>query len=124
VLVRAPATPRARWLAGKSKGGCLPDEGGELARDGDRHHGNRLVLAQVRPALIQPALRAPRNSDHARVLALLTPAEADPDRGLEAIVVGSLDEQAAGVRGTGLRDRALTAAHIGGSLRGHDPEKA
>ena len=108
------------------KGGGLPEERGELARDGDRHHAGGLAApeAQVRPALIEAPLGAPGDSDHARVLAFLATCELDADRRLEAVVVGGLDQQATGVGGPGPGDRALAADRIGGALGGHDREKA
>jgi hypothetical protein len=54
----------------------------------------------------------------------LTAGERRADARPVAVVVGGLDQEAAGVRGPGLGDRAEAAPFVGGVLGGHDPEEA
>ena len=86
-------------VAELGEGGGLPAEGGELACAGDRDHAGGLGAraAQHRPALMQPALCAPRNFDHARVLAVLAAGEVLAPRGVVAVVVSGFDQQPAPV---------------------------
>ena len=92
--------PGAVVMIGSVKRGCLPEETGELARDGDRDDAGGLapLVVQVLPALVQPALGAPGDRDDARVLAVLAARERLPDRGRLAVMLGGLDEQPAGAR--------------------------
>src|SRR5919108_2065107 len=97
-LVRAPAAAgRASGLSGlwSVQRGGLPAEGGELARTRDRDGAGRLaaVLAQMRPTLVQPALRAPGDRDDARVLVGLAGGELAADARTAPVVVGGLDQQ-------------------------------
>ncbi len=80
------------------QGRGLPAERGELARAGD--DGGRLAapLAEMRPALVQAPLRAPRDLNDARVLTGLAGGEPLTDRGAMAVVVGSLHQQPPCVR--------------------------
>src|SRR5215211_6609764 len=112
VLVRAPAAPRARLsVRGSVKGGGLPAEGGELARDRDRDHAGGLAppVSQLLPARVQAALGTPGDLDHAWVLAGLAAGEHVADSGRVAVVVGCLDQQPPRVGGPGLGDRSLPA---------------
>jgi len=106
--------------------GGLPQERGQLTRAGDGGNAGGLapLAIQVLPALVQAPLRTPGDLDHARVLALLTASECDPDVRLGAVMVGGLDQQPAGMAGAGLGDRALTALLVGGALGGNDAEEA
>ena len=77
----------------------------------------------VVPALVQAALGAPGDLDRARVLAALATRDRGPDRRPVAVVVGSLDQEPAGVHRSGLDDRALAALGVGGAHRsGRSPE--
>ena len=107
------------------RGGGLPAERGELAGAGDRDDAGGLapLIGEHFPALMQPALGAPGDLDHARVLAVLAPGEAVTDRGAVAVVVGGLDEQPTGVHRAGLGDRALAALSVGGVLGRDDPQE-
>ena len=68
-------------MKGSVQGRGLPAERRELARAGDRDGSGRLAacLAEVRPALMQAPLRAPRDSDDAWVLAVVAGAELRAD---------------------------------------------
>src|SRR6202012_5957618 len=93
------------------------------ARDRDHSGWLAALPEQCLPALAQSALRAPADLDHARVLAGLAAGEVLPDGGLVAVVGGGFKRQPAGVRGSGVGDRALPACGVGGVLGGNDPEK-
>ena len=125
--MRAPRQHRSRGVlsTGSGEGGGLPAEGGELPGAGDRDDtgGLATLAGEDLPALVQPALGAPSDRDHARVLAVLAGGELVADRGLVVVVVGGLDEQAASVDRSGLGDRALTAFAIGGVLARDDAEE-
>src|ERR671922_1171113 len=128
-LVRAPAAAgRASGLSGlwSVQRGGLPAEGGELARARDRDGAGRLaaVLAQMRPTLVQAALRAPGDLNDARVLSGLAGGELAADARTAPVVVGGLDQQPARVRRAGLGDRALHALAVGRVFGWHDPEEA
>src|SRR5215211_537247 len=118
--------PGAVVGVGSVKRGGLPEECGEFACAGDRDDAGGLAAlrAQVLPALVEALLGAPGDRDHARVLALLAAGESFADRGTVAVMVGGLDQEAAGVGGSGLGDRALAAPFVGGALGGHDAEEA
>ena len=124
----APAAPGARgWLSACSVDqGGLPAEAGQLAGERDDAHADGLAPLEheVAPAAVKALLGAPGDIDHARVLAALAAPElvADPRR--VAVVVGSLNEQAPGVAGAGLGDRALAAPAPGGVLARDDAEEA
>src|SRR6266511_1300479 len=94
----------------------LPDEGGQLARAGDRGDGGRLsaLCGECTPAAVQPPLSTPGDLADARVLARLAASQPLSQEGLVAVVVRRLHEQPAPVRGAGLRDRALPALLVGG----------
>ena len=74
-------------------GGGLPAERGKLAGAGDRDDAGGLAAgkAQVLPTLMHAALGAPRDLDHARVLAGLAARERLADARRVAVVVGGLD---------------------------------
>ena len=91
----------------------------------DDAHAHRLASLEdeVAPAAVKALLGAPSDVDHAWVLAAVAAAELVADPGGMAVVVGGLDEQAAGVAGAGLGDRALAALGARGVLAGHDAEE-
>src|SRR5262249_6261648 len=113
VLRGAPATPRATiWCRpGSVQHRSLPEEAGELPRAGDRHLAARLLatLAQVNPAGVEARLGAPGDLADPRILALLAAAQLNPDPWTGPVVVGGLDQEAAGMARPGLGDRALAA---------------
>ena len=87
--------PGALMVGGVSvKGGGLPEERGELARDRDRDDvgGFASLVVEVRPALMQAVLRAPGDRDHAGVLAALAARESVADRRCAAVLLGGLDQ--------------------------------
>lgn len=73
-------------------------------------------MLELAPAGVQPPLCAPGDVDDLRWLVALTTLEGWPDRGVALLVVGGLDQQAAGVGGPGLGDRSLAATLAGGVL--------
>jgi len=73
---------------------------------------------------VKALLGAPGDVDDGRVLAALAAAELVADPGLAAVVVGCLDEQAPGVAGAGLGDRAPAASAPRGVLARDDAEEA
>lgn len=108
------------------KGGCLPEKAGELARAGDRDDGSGFaaMVVHVPPALIEAVLRAPSDSDHARVLSGLAAGEVLADPWCMAVVVGGLDQEPPGVLRTGFGDRSLPSSGVGGALGRGDSQEA
>src|SRR5207249_4295795 len=106
---RPPPPSRTGCAVPSGLAGDLPDVVRELAGDGDRD--GRAALAaggvEVRPALVQAQLGAPGGVDRARGLSLLASAQGQRDTWRAAVVPGGLDQQPAGVPGSGLGDRAL-----------------
>ena len=123
---RPGSVPVALFGRGSVKGGGLPEESGKLACAGDHDDTGVLAAAvvQVHPALVKAPLGTPGDLHHPRVLAPLAPGERFADARLVAVMVCGLDQQAAGVAGAGLGDRALATLLAGGALGGHDAEKA
>ncbi|MDP9347447.1 MAG: hypothetical protein M3P44_17375 [Actinomycetota bacterium] len=77
----------------------LPDEAGQLARDGNRDSRAALGAAgvEVRPAAGEAKLRTPGGLDRGRRLTGLAATQGERDGGPAAVVPGRLDEQSAGV---------------------------
>jgi hypothetical protein len=67
------------------------------AGDRDDARGLAALASERVSALVKTALSAPRDLDHARVLAALATRDRATDRGLVAVVMGRHDEQPAGV---------------------------
>src|SRR4051812_22714569 len=106
--------------------GDLPDEARELACDGNRD-GRALLCAcrvEVRPATMQPDLRAPRRFDRRGRLIGLAALECQRHAWRAAVVPRGLDQEAPRVAAAGLGDRALAAPFAGGLLRRHEAEVA
>jgi hypothetical protein len=106
--------------------GGLPEEGGKLARAGDRDFPHRLspFERERAPAAVEAALRAPGDLADPRVLTGLSARESFVEAWLVAVVVCGLDEQAAAVGGAGLDDAALATLLVGGALARDEPEVA
>jgi hypothetical protein len=68
--------------------------------------------------------QVPSTREHVRGPAGLAALEGAAAARWAAVVPGRLDEQSAGVSGTGLGDRSLAAALAGGALRRHQSEVA
>jgi hypothetical protein len=86
--------------------GARPAEPDELAGRGDRDDRAALVARlEPDPGAMQPALCAPGDRDSFRGLACLPVSQGLFDRRRVAVVPGRFDEQPAGVRRSGLRDR-------------------
>jgi hypothetical protein len=79
--------------------GDLPDEARQLTRDrdGDRGALLRARCVQVRPAAVQPDLRAPGSVDRRWWLPGLAALERLGDSRCAPVVPGRLDEQPAGM---------------------------
>src|SRR4029079_6876525 len=102
----------------------LPAVGGQFARDGD---GDDAVLfaaggLEQPPAGVKAALGVPGGVDDRGGLAAVAALEGHADRGVVAVVVSGLDQESAGVAGSGLGDRALAALVGGVVLGGHEAE--
>jgi hypothetical protein len=108
------------WLVGERD---LPAEAGEFAGDGDgdRAGGLGAGVLVLAPAGVEASLRAPGDVDDLGWLAALAALELGADRRVVLVVVGGLDERAAGVGGAGRGDRALPALLPGGALGGTIP---
>src|SRR3954452_8787670 len=106
-------------VPGLGGGGGLPAGADQLAGDGDRDYAGWLAaaFAPKLPAVVQPALDAPRVVDERGVLAALADREFAADRRGEAVVKRGLDQQPAGVGGPGLGDLAQPAGLAGAVLR-------
>jgi hypothetical protein len=86
--------------------GDRPAEPDELAGRGDRDDRAALVARlEPDPGAMQPALCAPGDRDSFRGLACLPVSQGLFDRRRVAVVPARFDEQPAGVRRSGLRDR-------------------
>ena len=101
VLARAPAAPgRAVVLVAVQSRVAASQQNAASSRAqaiATTPAGLRRWPAQELPALVQPALGAPGDLDHPRVLAVLAASQAVADGGPVAVVVGGLDQQPAGV---------------------------
>jgi hypothetical protein len=105
--------------------GCdLPAVGGEFAgdRDGDDPVGFAAGVFELAPAGVESSLRAPGDVDDLGCLSALAALERFTDRRAATVVVGSLDQQPAGVGGAGLGDRPEPALRAGRVLARDDPE--
>jgi hypothetical protein len=96
---------------------------GERAREGDCDDVAGLAsFAQASVLAVEAVLAAPGDLEHVRGLAVLALAKADTDPRRSAALPGGLGEDAAGVAGAGLGDRALRAALARLAERGDEPE--
>ena len=73
---------------------------------------------------MQALLCLPGDRDDVGGLAVLAALQGDAARRGLAVVPAGLDQQPAGVPGSGLGDRALSATLTGAVLRGHQPDVA
>src|SRR5690242_16488083 len=94
----APRQPPARGSdvdARSVEDGGLPAELRQLARAGDGHGAGGLAAprAEVLPAGVEAALRAPGDLHHARVLATLAGGQAVAHAGCSPVMVGGFDQQ-------------------------------
>ena len=110
-----------------SVGECdLPAEACEFAGDGDCDDAVGLVAGvfELAPAGVQSPLRTPGDVDYLGGLAALAALERPAYPRMALVVIGGLDQQAAGVSRARFGDRALAALLAGGVFRGDDPEIA
>ncbi len=114
VLVLAPAAFWARSWVGRSgiEGGGLPEERGELAGDRDRDHAGGLasLVSEVLPAACRRRCARQAISMILGSCPCLAASRARRRCGAGSVVVGGLDQQPAGVPGSGFGDRSLVGA--------------
>jgi hypothetical protein len=95
-----------RWVLGLLDLGDRPAEPDELAGRGDRDDRPAFVARfEPGPGAMQPALGAPGDRDSFCGLACLSVGQGLADGRRFTVVPGGFDEQPAGVRRSGLRDR-------------------
>jgi hypothetical protein len=105
----------ARWEGGVIRCGRWPRQAGQFARDGDGDDRASLVAGlEAVPGTVQALLGAGGDRDRFGGLAGLAVGEGFADAWSGPVFPGGFDEQAAGVTGAGLCDRALAAALAGG----------
>ena len=98
------------WVVGLFDAGDGPAEAGQFAGGGDGDDGAAFGASfEPGPGAVQALLGALGDRDRFGGLAGLAVGEGFAGAGSGAVVPGGLDEQAAGVAGAGLGDRALAA---------------